>query len=580
MRIPILYRDADLVVIDKPVGVPTHAAEPSDPYPADAVRIVQAQLAAESGGSSHDEPPYLGMHQRLDADTSGVLVFAARRAANPALAAAFEGRAVRKVYLALVHGAPRQQMGVINAPIARLHGGRYGVAPPSDRQGQAAVTRYRVLETSPDKRYSLLEVTPETGRSHQIRVHLAHIDAPVVGDALYGPPATHAPRLCLHAYQLTIPHPSTGAPITFTAPSPALFDRLSTGLPELALAASLRHVRAATATEAGRASAGLDALLQLAVVRRAPLAADPANTVYRLVNGAADGLPGLTADRYGDALVVSLYDDDPTPPDPAPPEVIEALAAATGAASVYVKYRPKEAGRLAEAELARLAPDEPAWGAALGEFPAREDGLTYLVRPGDGLSTGIFPDMREGRGRVRAWAAGRRVLNCFAYTCAFGVAAMAGGAARTLNLDLSKPALERGQANYRANGFTPDPHDFVFGDVFDWLARLARRGDRFDLVILDPPGFSRTKSGRFSAARDYGALAGLAAGTVAPGGLLLACTNVADMPWRTFRDRVLAGLSDAGRAAEVLGVYHEPAVDFPAPAGQEPYLKLLLARLT
>ena len=116
--------------------------------------------------------------------------------------------------------------------------------------------------------------------------------------------------------------------------------------------------------------------------------------------------------------------------------------------------------------------------------------------------------MREGRARVRAWAAGRRVLNTFAYTCGFGVAATAGGATRVLNLDLSKSVLEWGQANYRANGFEPDPHDFVFGDVFDWLARLAKRGDRFDLVILDPPGFSRTKSRAFSAARDYGELAG------------------------------------------------------------------------
>ena len=158
-----------------------------------------------------------------------------------------------------------------------------------------------------------------------------------------------------------------------------------------------------------------------------------------------------------------------------------------------------------------LAPAQPVYGPDLGEFVAHEEGLAYVIRPGDGLSTGLFPDMREGRARVRAWAAGRRVLNTFAYTCGFGVAATAGGATRVLNLDLSKSVLEWGQANYRANGFEPDPHDFVFGDVFDWLARLAKRGDRFDLVILDPPGFSRTKSRAFSAARDYGELAGLAA---------------------------------------------------------------------
>ena len=265
MRIPILYQDPDLVVVDKPAGIPTHAPDPGDPYPGDALRIVQAQTGLS----------YLGMHQRLDADTSGVLLFAARREANGALAAAFEGREVRKVYLALVHGAPPQPEGVIAAPIVREHGDRYRVTTPGDPRGLAARTRYRVLDTcsvlrSPyfvepreqrlarqsrnpagtltrytipqdasrytiprgrfavrntaheehSSAYSLLELIPETGRPHQIRVHLAHLGCPVVGDPLYGPADRPAPRLYLHAYQLTLPHPGTGEPVTFTAPTP------------------------------------------------------------------------------------------------------------------------------------------------------------------------------------------------------------------------------------------------------------------------------------------------------------------------------------------------------------------------
>ncbi len=166
-----------------------------------------------------------------------------------------------------------------------------------------------------------------------------------------------------------------------------------------------------------------------------------------------------------------------------------------------------------------------------------------------------------------------------AYTCGFGVAAVAGNARRVLNLDLSRPALARGQENYRLNGFEPDPYDFVYGDVFDWLARLARRAELFDLVILDPPGFSKTKQGRFSAASDYGGLAALAARVVAPDGLLFACCNVAELPWRTFRDRTMAGLAETGRTAEVTGVYHEPALDYPTPPGDEPYLKMVAMRL-
>ncbi|MEJ5199505.1 MAG: pseudouridine synthase, partial [Anaerolineae bacterium] len=118
MRISILYEDADLVVVDKPAGMPTHAADPNDPYPADALRVVQAQIGR----------PYLGMHQRLDAETSGVLLFAGRREVNAALARAFEGRAVEKTYLALVHGKPPRGEGTMDAPIVRDRGETYRVA--------------------------------------------------------------------------------------------------------------------------------------------------------------------------------------------------------------------------------------------------------------------------------------------------------------------------------------------------------------------------------------------------------------------------------------------------------------------
>ena len=136
MRLPILYQDADLLVINKPIGIPTHAPDPADPYPGDALRIAQAQTGL----------PYLGMHQRLDAETSGVLLFAARREANRALAIVFEGGAVRKVYFAVVHGQPQEASGVIDAPIVRDQGDRYRIAAPrrSARTGGAdAISHHR-----------------------------------------------------------------------------------------------------------------------------------------------------------------------------------------------------------------------------------------------------------------------------------------------------------------------------------------------------------------------------------------------------------------------------------------------------
>jgi len=272
------------------------------------------------------------------------------------------------------------------------------------------------------------------------------------------------------------------------------------------------------------------------------------------------------------------------------------LAQATGVHSVYVKYRPRQASRVPEEEMGLLAPPLPIFGPDLGTlrrdqtcevfetsqvsgFLGREEGLNYLIRSTEGLSSGLFADMREGRARVRAWAEGLTVLNTFAYTCGFGVAAMAGGATRVLNLDLSRSVLAWGQENYRLNGFEPDPRDFVFGDVFDWLARFARRGETFDLVIVDPPSFSTTKSARFSAAKDIAQLTELAAKVVSPGGRLLACSNLAELPWRTFREHVLAGVANAGRLPSISGVFHEPDLDFPS-YGQAPHLKMLWLALS
>src|SRR5205823_14980118 len=186
---------------------------------------------------------------------------------------------------------------------------------------------------------------------------------------------------------------------------------------------------------------------------------------YRLLNGVGDGLPGITADRYGEVVMVNVYDLGSASAD----ALVAALAGATGVRAVYVKRRPRSATRLSAAQVADLAPATPAWGPAVDEIVVREHGLHFLIRPGAGLSTGLFLDMRETRARVRGLAEGRTVLNLFAYTCAFGVAAALGGAARVLNVDVARPALEWGQQNYRLNGLSADPYDFVYGDAFDWL---------------------------------------------------------------------------------------------------------------
>jgi 23S rRNA (cytosine1962-C5)-methyltransferase len=320
-------------------------------------------------------------------------------------------------------------------------------------------------------------------------------------------------------------------------------------------------------------SAGLRTLLDRALTRRAPLRASGETTAFRWVNGAADGMPGVTVDLFEDVAVVSGHDVEDLRP------VAEAAAGLVPLRAAYAKYRPKEA-RTVQTEQQLRAPRTPLLGAPVEVVDVREAGLTYRIRPAAGLAVGLYLDMREARSWLRAHARGRTVLNCFAYTCGFAVAARAGGAARVVNVDLSRRSLDWGEENARLNGQAPERGDHLARDVFEWLGRLGRRGERFEVVILDPPGFARSHAGTFSAARDWPRLASAAAEVVAPAGVLLAACNVAALDARRFDAALAAGIRRAGRSATDLARPGPSPVDFPTPAKEEPPLKVRALRLS
>lgn len=238
-----------------------------------------------------------------------------------------------------------------------------------------------------------------------------------------------------------------------------------------------------------------------------------------------------------------------------------------GYAAAVAKVHPREARRGAVRELAL-------WGSVAEELTVTERGVGYVIRPLAGLSVGLFLDMREVRTWIRAGAAGRSVLNLFAYTCSFGVCASLGGASRVLNLDLSRSYLEWGKQNYELNGLESRKEDFVFGDAFDWLARFARRQQVFDMVIVDPPSFSSSRSGAFAVERDYPRLVTAAAHCVAPGGILLVATNHAGTTDVRFDAWLRSGLDAAQRRGQLAHRWHEPSEDFPLTPAKLPYLKV------
>lgn len=256
-------------------------------------------------------------------------------------------------------------------------------------------------------------------------------------------------------------------------------------------------------------------------------------TCFRWIDGE---LPGVTVDRFGPVAVLSLYRDAPDEQ-----AIAEALGGTDGVEAVYVKRRPREARKQANEAPELLAPLLPIVGKALEALTVSEHGAQFEIRPGNGLSVGLYLDARDARAWVRKNAGGRTVLNTFAYTCGFGVAARLGGAKRAVNVDASRKVLDWGERNHSLNSMSVDRYDFVSGDTFDWLARFAKKGESFELVILDPPGFATTRTSRFTAARDYHLLVEAAAKVTAPGGVILAMCNV-EQTARAFEDQISRGL--------------------------------------
>lgn len=206
--LPVLYEDAFAVVVDKPAGIAVHPAPGDDAATVDD--WFMQHYAPDASAFSVDHP---GIVHRLDRDTSGVLLLARTPSAQAAFSAAFEQRTAHKTYIALTAARPRKDRAVIDAAIGRHPADRTRMAVT--RNGRESRSTYEVLAADGDR--CLVQVKPETGRTHQIRVHLAAVGAPIMGDSVYGRGGEG--RQLLHAWRLEIPHPDGGV-IEATAPLP------------------------------------------------------------------------------------------------------------------------------------------------------------------------------------------------------------------------------------------------------------------------------------------------------------------------------------------------------------------------
>jgi 23S rRNA (cytosine1962-C5)-methyltransferase len=526
----VIFEDEHLLVVAKPAGWNTHAP---------------SSFAGEGiyDWLKHREPRWssLAILHRLDKETSGVLVFGKTPLANKSLTEQFTERRIHKKYFLLTDRAVPQKEFTVKTSLVRI-GEKYA----SGADGEIAETKFTPVSDSELKtnnsKLKIVSAAPLTGRTHQIRVHAAESDFPILGDTLYG--GTASSRVFLHAAEIAFTHPATGKPVKFFAP--VNFDIE----PRLAL--------------------------------RAAAIEPEATNAFRVIHGASDGWPGWFVEKLGEFLL----SQSAAALDARQQEELSRLAKKFSTRGAYHKILSRQ---VRKSNVTDASPQLVLGEAAPEQFEILENGVRYEMSFNEGYSVGLFLDQRDNRrrfltGHIAAdfdfgpWTSDFGLLNCFAYTCGFSVCAAKAGA-RTTSLDLSKKYLEWGKRNFTRNGLDPAAHDFIFGDTFDWLRRLAKKGRAFDVIVLDPPTFSQSKEhGTFRAEKDFGKLVTAALPVLKPGGILFASTNAAEFSPEEF----LADIETAVRVAKrkiVKQHYVPQPPDFPISRDEPAYLKTVWMKI-
>lgn len=279
------------------------------------------------------------------------------------------------------------------------------------------------------------------------------------------------------------------------------------------------------------------ALLKKAFLKRQPL--EGVTNALRLVNSFGDGMEGLVLERYDRHFVAQIFDESWHQHGQT---IVDLLKARWHAAYVIVKDRTSSGGAQPEAFRSVIWEDSGS-----SQTMVEENRLKFGVDLNDTLNSGLFLDMRRNRSTVAALAAGRKVLNCFSYTCSFGVYCRARGASSVVNVDVSRKSLERGRKNYELNNLPFVRNEFIRADAVEYLERAVKKDNRFDMIILDPPSFARYEGKAFSVKKDMPLLVKSAMRVLNPGGILLAATNYSLMS----HDDIVDMIHDAAGTREI-----------------------------
>lgn len=312
--------------------------------------------------------------------------------------------------------------------------------------------------------------------------------------------------------------------------------------------------------------------LATAISRRQVLFSSKETTAFRVFNGEGDGFGGLTIDYYDGYYLLSWYSEGVyTFKD----QVVSALENVTECKGIYQKKRFDTKGQYIE--------EDDFVAGERGEFPivVKENGVNFAVYLNDGAMTGIFLDQREVRNAIRQkYAKGKTVLNTFSYTGAFSVAAAIGGATKTTSVDLAKRSSSKTIEQFSVNGIDFESQDILVMDVFNYFNYAKRKELKFDVVILDPPSFARSKKYTFSTSKDYTNLMKEAIAITETNGVIVASTNSASFGMKKFKGFIDKAFKELGKTYSIVEEHTLPS-DFRVQKEfkEGNYLKVLFVKL-
>lgn len=465
-KIQFLYKN-NIVFGDKPYAWTTHASDQNKPG---YCEVLAKDL---------DRP--LKVVHRLDQTTTGIMAFASDTETAQSLVDLFKNHSVEKTYWFLTAAKSHQDRFTVHSQIETV--GKKVQSTICEPQNANAITIFNRRKRSPF--FELWEAYPKTGKTHQIRLHSSQIGLPILGDDLYG--GAPYPRLCLHAYAIKFPNMET-----VTAPAPIFFERMGL-LKDQELISYLSFI---------------DSRQRLLNFLNHP----PLESI-RLLH---TELPDIKMDLYGQHLWVYWYHE--TPPTNRQLSRLFFLGQLIKK-EVHVQWMLDRGADPNQKKLWHLHNEVSLWESS-------ENGVRFELRTQQGMSPGLFLDQRNNRQWVRLNSQDKSVLNLFAYTCGFSVFAALGNAKEVVSVDLSANFLDWGKRNFELNGLNTANYQFHKADSFFFLERANLKGRNFDLIICDPPSFSRNKEGKiFRIEKDLPRLLDLCWKCLRPGGKILFSTN-------------------------------------------------------